>query len=205
MEALETVEKKALYHPGDGIVHKAKDGAWRFDEAVSKVFDSHVSKSVPFYEAGHELIVRLSDYFVRDDSLCYEIGCSTGTLTLKLVDKHRKNKDVKIVGIDPSEGMIATANEKARQHPDLDVTYYCNDAIYFDFEKSDLVVMYYVCQFVHPKNRLTLMKKVYQSLNEGGALMFFEKVRESNSEHNECISQIYMDYKSDQGFDAAEI
>jgi len=53
---------------------------WTFSGEVSENFDDHVSKSVPFYEAGHELIGRISDFFLRDNSTCYDFGCSTGDL-----------------------------------------------------------------------------------------------------------------------------
>lgn len=202
---MSAVVNEELSHAGDGIVLNKKFGSWKFDDAVSRVFDSHVSKSVPLYDAGHDLVLRLSDYYMAENSVCYEVGCSTGTLSLKLAQRHKEKNGVMVVGIDPSESMIDVAIEKAIAAGSENLNFFCNDALCFDFGPSDFIVMYYVCQFIPPKNRLEMLKAAYKSLNPGGALILFEKIREDNSEHNECISQIYMDYKSDQGFESDEI
>ena len=67
---------------GDGI--GAQRGNWKFSGEASANFDAHVSKSVPLYTEGHQLICDLSDFFIKPDSTIYEVGCSTGSLTLKL-------------------------------------------------------------------------------------------------------------------------
>ena len=41
-------------------------------------------QSLFLYTMGHDLICDLSDYFVQ--RLAYDIGCSTGTLTYRLVN-----------------------------------------------------------------------------------------------------------------------
>ena len=77
---------------GDNL--KASNANWKFGGEVVENFDEHVRKSVPFYSEGHQLICELSDYFIKPDSVCYEIGCSTGTLTRKLAE-HNAAKESK--------------------------------------------------------------------------------------------------------------
>ena len=72
---------------------KSKKSNWEFDEQVTKKFDSHVEKSVPFYNISHEIVLGLSDYFLKKDSMYYDIGCSTGSLIQKI---YKKNKEKKI-------------------------------------------------------------------------------------------------------------
>lgn len=72
---------------GDGI--QAEHGSWSFADEVPKTFDEHVSKSVPLYLEGHDLICDISDCFIKADSIAYELGCSTGTLSLKLAEHNR--------------------------------------------------------------------------------------------------------------------
>ena len=55
---------------------------WEFNEKVSRNFDKHVEKSVPMYKASHEIILGCSDFFLRNGSICYDLGSSTGTLIL---------------------------------------------------------------------------------------------------------------------------
>ena len=53
---------------GDNI--SAANAAWSFStEQVVSSFDSHVKKSVPLYEEGQNLLVRMSDFFVDFESI----------------------------------------------------------------------------------------------------------------------------------------
>ena len=70
------------FDAGDSI--NTSRGGWNFQDIDSKGFENHVSKSVPNYYEGHEYIRFLSDYFIHNDSVIYDIGCSTGSLISKL-------------------------------------------------------------------------------------------------------------------------
>ena len=82
--------KIELSTTGDGII--AKPGNWTFVSDASKNFDQHVSKVCSSYMMGHDLICDLSDYFVQEGSLVYDIGCSTGTLTYRLENISQPSK-----------------------------------------------------------------------------------------------------------------
>ena len=74
---------------------KLKTGAWSFGGSVPTKFEKHIAKSVPLYLEGHELIIGLSDFFLNEGSICYDIGCSTANL-LKKINKNTKKKKNKI-------------------------------------------------------------------------------------------------------------
>ena len=61
-----------------------KRGSWTFAGKVPKKFNNHVKKSVPYYNECHNLINQLSDFFLNNNSICYDLGCSTSTLLIKL-------------------------------------------------------------------------------------------------------------------------
>ena len=84
---------------------------WKFNEKVSRNFDKHVEKSVPMYKASHEIILGCSDFFLRNGSICYDLGSSTGTLISKLNTRH-SDKKIKFYGLDNSEAMIKIAKKK---------------------------------------------------------------------------------------------
>ncbi len=176
---------------------------WTFDGDVADSFVDHVRQSVPQYDAGHDLICQLSDYFVHDDSVCYEIGVSTGQLTRKLAEHHSTKPDVRWVGIDPIEPMI----EKAKEHcSGIDnIELHVSDALGFDYEKSDMIVSYYCIQFIHPKHRQELFNRLYERLNWGGALVLFEKVRGPDARFQDMMVSLYNDFKVKSGFEAQEI
>ena len=50
------MKKKRKFKVGDSLSSNTSDGVLK---NISKVFDKHVSKSVPFYEEGHDIITEL--------------------------------------------------------------------------------------------------------------------------------------------------
>ena len=184
---------------GDGI--QAQNANWRFDGDVAEQFETHVRKSVPLYDEGHDLIVKLSDYFVKEDSVCYELGSSTGLLSYKLA-KHHDFRSAQFVGIEKEEAMV----EKAASLYHLpNLTFLHKDVNSFDFVQSDLIVAYYTVQFIHPKLRQQLIDTIYQSLHWGGAFIMFEKVRANDARFQDIMTGLYTDYKLDRGYSPDEI
>jgi tRNA (cmo5U34)-methyltransferase len=184
---------------GDGLT--AGGARWSFAGPTSVHFDDHVSRSVPLYREGHELVVRLSDFFVGGNSVCYELGCSTATLTERLA-QHHDGKGARFIGIDVEPDMIRIARQRCTQHQ---VTIIEADVLGYEFEKADLIVAYYTVQFVHPKFRQSLIDKLYQTLNWGGALVLFEKVRGPDARFQDIASQLYADFKLEGGYAPHEI
>jgi tRNA (cmo5U34)-methyltransferase len=185
---------------GDSI--SAGNANWSFGGQVAATFDDHVSKSVPLYHQGHDLVVKLSDFFLSKGSLAYDFGCSTGTLLALLAERNR-GKQVRLVGIEPEQGMVEQARIRAAPFDSITI----EQADLFDvaLEKADLVTSYYTIQFVRPRRRQELFDKVFEALNWGGGFVFFEKVRAPDARFQDMMSLIYTDYKLDVGYDADEI
>ncbi|MFV0233925.1 methyltransferase domain-containing protein [Empedobacter falsenii] len=175
---------------------------WVFSGENVKNFDEHILKSVPLYEEGHNLICQLSDFFISKNSVCYEIGCSTGNLIERLA-KHNKSKSIKLVGIDSEEDMVNLAKEKLSAFPNIDIL--CDDILNLELEKSDLIISYYTIQFIKPRVRQLIFDKIYNSLNWGGAFLLFEKVRGPDARFQDILTALYTDYKIEQGFSKHEI
>ena len=73
----------------------AENSNWSFKGKVANNFTNHIKKSVPLYEQGHDLICRISDFFLPNNSICYELGVSNGNLIHKLAKRHeKKNKNL---------------------------------------------------------------------------------------------------------------
>lgn len=187
---------------GDGL--RADPANWRFGGEVAQNFDSHVSKSVPLYGMGHDLICDISDFFVKPGSVCYEIGCSTGELTLKLANHCRSKAKARFIGLDIEADMIEVARRKA-QGAEAEVEFLEADALTFDFEPADFIVAYYTVQFIRPSLRQALIDKIYQSLQWGGAFLLFEKVRGADARFQDILTALYTEFKIRQGYDANEI
>lgn len=68
------------------------NAGWSF-ENISEDFDSHIQKSIPLYESGHRLICHYSDFFLKRDSMVYDLGCSTGKMLHKIACTTRTKTD----------------------------------------------------------------------------------------------------------------
>ena len=188
---------------GDNIT--AINAGWSFSGSVANSFDDHVSKSVPLYREGHHLTCALSDFFVKPGSRVYEIGSSTGTLTMALAKHNGHKADSSYVGIDVEADMVAKAQDKARAAGLSQVSFVADDIMAMDLEPADLIVAYYTVQFIRPSVRQQLIDKIYRALHWGGAFVLFEKVRGPDARFQDIATSLYHDYKLEQGYDAEEI
>jgi len=185
---------------GDSI--STRNSGWKFDKGVVENFESHVRRSIPFYESGHELVCELSDFFLQDGSLCYELGTSVGELIEKVALRN-EHKNVKYIGLDIEEPMIKKASDRCKSFPNIQLE--VSDLRLTEFEPSDLIISYYCVQFIPPKFRQKLFNRIYQSLNWGGALILFEKVRGADARFQDILSSLYIEFKLCQGYASDEI
>ena len=192
--------KKKDHNVGDAIT--AENAGWSFGGDVSKVFDAHVSKSVPLYREGHDLIAKISDFFLHDGSICYDLGCSTGELVHILANRSRM-KQIKFIAIDREEGMVEEARKRNKALKNINIVK--SDLMDIDLEEADLIVSYYTMQFVKPKNRQILFDRIYNALNWGGGFLLFEKVRAPDARFQDMMSAIYTDYKLEHGYNSEEV
>ena len=187
---------------GDGL--PADRANWKFNGEVVDLFDDHIKKPEAVQE-GHDLICDMSDFFIKPDSLCYEVGCSTGTLTLKLAIHNQKKPEARFIGIDIEKDMIKKASGKATKIKGLNVSFIADDVIELEMDNADLIVCYYTIQFINTSVRQKLIDKLYSKLNWGGALLLFEKVHGADARFQDILSALYSDYKIRQGYSADEI
>ena len=185
---------------GDNI--EAQNAAWSFSARAAENFDDHARKSIPMYDIGHDVVVKVSDYFVHNGSVCYEIGVSTGALLEKLIN-HNSQKDATWIGIDEEPDMVRLANKRLPKKTNISVD--LADAVTYDYDKCDLVVSYYCLQFISPKHRQVLINRLYEALEWGGAFILFEKVRGPDARFQDMLSTLYSDFKLEQGFSPKEI
>jgi tRNA (cmo5U34)-methyltransferase len=184
---------------GNGI--ETKNANWKFNGQTVKHFQEHIEKSIPFYKEGHKLVTALSDFFIKDDSICYDLGSSVGTLTQSLAEHHKFRK-AKFIGIEIENEMVEEA-KKNYKLPNLSFT--CEDINAFNFEETDLVVAYYTVQFIRPSQRQQLINKIFSALKWGGAFIMFEKVRACDARFQDYMTALYEDYKMEKEYTAAEI
>lgn len=191
-------------HPvGDDIV--AHHSAWSFSGISPASFTEHIRRSVPFYDEGHDLVCKLSDFFVTSASrsVCYELGTSTGTLLEKLAFHNKHKKGVRWVGLDKAPDLVEEGRRRLRGLENVELV--VDDIVTHDYEPSDFIVAYLAVQFVPPRLRQDLIDRVYETLNWGGGFVMFDKVRGPDARFQDMMTIIYDDYKMERGYAPDEI
>ena len=99
------------------------------------------------------------------DAQILDLGCGTGQLSQKLIEK-----GYKVTGIDPSEGMLRYGRENA---PEAKLIF--NDARLLDFSPTfDAVISIGAFNHVMSLEELTgVFKNVYQALLDNGTFLFY--------------------------------
>lgn len=177
---------------------KVRDGEWSFSK-IEKKFDKHINTSVPFYDEGHEIITNISTFFLMENSKCLDIGCSTGTL-LNKINRKLSSRKLFLTGIDTQKGMIKEAKKKNKN-----IIFYNKDFFKTKFKLQDMIISYYTAQFIPPKKRHVFFKKIFDTLEWGGAFIIFEKIRASDARFQDIFSLLYQDFKLDKGHNSSSI
>jgi len=185
---------------GDGIV--AAKGGWRFDGAVPEVFDSHISMSIPRYSEGHDLVVELAAPYLLKGGRCYELGCSTGTLTAKLAAKAVSDAAT-FIGLDQIPGMLERARDRCAGDPQ--VSFEQANILEFAFAPARVIVSYYTLHFIPVSERAALVRLIFEALEPGGVFLLFEKVRDPDPDREREMTALYHAFKESQGFTKEEI
>ena len=186
---------------------KMKDiESFEFNEEVTNVFDDMITRSVPFYKEIHALILDIFSKVPTSGELIYDLGCSTGT-TIQLLHKSIQNhKDrPNFIGIDSSESMIKTCREKLSREKNLKFELINKKIQDVEFQSSKIIIMNYTLQFIPTEKRLSILKKVYESLKKGGIFIMSEKIRPEFGDVEEVVTELYYDFKRRNGYSNLEI
>jgi tRNA (cmo5U34)-methyltransferase len=184
---------------------KKKIGSWNFSGKVPENFISHAKKSIPGYSEGHDLIVSLSDFFLEDGSICYDIGSSTGELLLKL-SNYTNKKVKKFIGIEPEKSMLEIANKKRKKLDKKNNIKFTHNTIQkIKLGSSSMIISYYTIQFIPPRIRQVVINKIFKSLKWGGCFVMFEKIRGEDARFQDIYTSLYNDFKEKNKLSMIEI
>ena len=178
-------------------------GEWKFDEQVSQHFDSHVRKSVPLYEEVQRAVIEMSEWFIRDNSIVYDLGSSTGETISLLLQKHSRKKNVRFIGVEESLPMIEIARKKCGSESVQFLQQNIEDIN--EFTNIDLVLSLYTLQFLPLWQRKKVLQRIYNGLVEGGAFIFVEKIRAENSLFEDIWNDLYWDFKQENGLNEQQV
>ena len=186
----------------------AKDRAvvdFAFDDSVADVFPDMIRRSVPGYETVISLLGVFAGQYAKDDSNVYDLGSSLGAATLSM-HRQTSSRKLKHICIDNSEAMVKRCKSRLARHmPEADLDVICDDIENSEIVNASLVVINFTLQFLSPDSRLILLKKIYDGLLPGGALILSEKIIFENDRENQQQIEWYHNMKRSNGYSDLEI
>lgn len=165
-------------------------------------FERHIHQSIRGYGDLRGDCLRFSQYFVEDGTTVLDVGCSTG----KFLSDVRAYNQARA----PAAAYLGLEIEDAfQQHwphfraPNLDFA--LTDVRQFQgYERLSFVTSLFSLQFIPERDRLEILKQIYQGLVEGGALVLAEKTLARSSKIQDMLTFVYYDFKRGH-FSEAEI
>lgn len=192
----------------DQVFHKKMEviKQFQFDELVAEAFDDMVSRSVPFYDEIHRILLDVLNRFSKPDQLVYDLGCSTGT-TIKMASEFlsQHDKKTRFIGVDSSAPMLQKCREKLDAANIQNFELLEEDIEKLELEDCDFVIMNYTLQFLPVAKRKEVLSRIYRALKPGGVLFLSEKVKTDNPTFDELYVDLYYDFKRRNGYSELEI
>ena len=163
-------------------------------------FDEHIEKSIRGYGHLLEDVISFSRYFVEDETNVYDLGCSTGKMTQRLIEANYDHcTDASWYGIEIADGFQDDLEKRKEDIHKFDP----NAWVYFEHEdiretyihSASLVTSIFTLQFMPKKDRKTVIENIYNGLNEGGAFIFAEKIYCNDTRNQDMMTFNYYDFK----------
>ena len=167
-------------------------------------FDNHIEHSIRGYTDLVNDVLKISEYFVENNSEVIDIGCSTGKLLKSMINQNTFAPSARYIGIELENDFYKNYNEDERNYPQL--SYFRGDVRDFDFkdECSSFITSIFTLQFMPEDQRQDAIKLIYRSLKKGGAFVFSEKTIAETPKIQDIRTFTYYDYKR-QNFTAEDI
>ena len=186
----------------DTVFEKPIEKKFEFDQAVASVFDDMLSRSVPFYDEVRHLVISLILAEQKEGLKVLDLGASTAKFLLDLHSKMEAGMLLK--GIDNSPAMLERAEQKCQAFG-ASIELALADMMEYTYAEEDIIVANYTLQFIRPMQRIELVKRLYEGLNEDGMFIFSEKVVFEDKRLDKEMIDIYYAYKKAQGYSEYEI
>ena len=164
-----------------------------------------LDRSVPMYEECQDLAVRWCVKYTQSSTHIYDLGCTTGSLLIKLAKAFRAHTDIKLIGVDNSSAMLKKAKEALENSPLPYELIEENLNENLTIINASVVVLNYTLQFVKPENRVPVLQKIYNGLIPGGSLVLIEKVKSEVPELNNTFIELHHQFKEQKGYSKLEI
>jgi len=161
----------------------------------SEGFETHIDLSIRGYSNLIDDVLKLSEYFVEDDTNVVDIGCSTGKMLRSMISQNSFAKSALYTGIELEKEFVDgwKLESIANFTPNL---YLLNEDVRdFNFDNCSFVSSIFTLMFMPLHQREMVVKNIYNGLNSGGAFVFSEKTMADSAKIQDIRTFTYYDYK----------
>ena len=160
---------------------------FRFDEKVAAVFPDMIQRSVPGYELIINGIQQLATKHVKDNTRCYDLGCSLGAASLAM-SQGIQASGCEVIAVDNSSAMIERCQLFVESyHHTTPITTTLSDIAEVTIDNASMVVLNFTLQFIPMNLRQSIINSIYKGLNTGGLLVLSEKIKAEDGDIKKCV------------------
>jgi len=175
---------------------------WTFKDFADD-FDGHVREQLPWYDLVTDAVAFIAKNYIPKGGLVYDIGCSTGNITKKLLPIIVE-REATIFGIDNEESMLKKYEKSFvnKNFPVYAKFCYAQD---YDYQDYDVAIVFLTAMFIPKEQQEELFFQLYNSLNDGGCIIVVDKVNDSEGYISTVLKRLTMHFKMLNGADAVDI
>ena len=182
--------------------------AFSFNQSVVDVFPDMLKRSVPGYEAIIKQSALLASRYAQPHTRLYDLGSSLGATSMAMRDALLAADPIvqgcEVHAIDNSAAMVHECRQRVVESP-IPILVHEADLQTHPISNASVVAMNFTLQFVQPDARASLMAKIAQALQPGGALILSEKVCFADPVVDTLHIDMYHEFKRANGYSDLEI
>lgn len=178
---------------------------WEFDEAVTRVFDDMLARSIPQIASMRAVIHRVGEALIQPYSDVLDLGCACGEgIRDFIVGREKSNR---FIGIDRSESMLREARRRLRTFVDDGAIEFRDVDLRSEYPevRASLTLCVLTLQFIPIEYRHRVLSQARDHSLPGGGLILVEKILGRDHPINTLLVDQYYAHKREMGYSQAEI
>lgn len=190
------------------VQQEAAAGSFEFNAAVADVFPDMLRRSIPGYDASILAIGQLAARYVQPGTRCYDLGCSLGaaTLAMRRCISAADLPNCRIIAVDTAPAMTERCRALiAEDDSATECLVEEADVRRVEIENASMVVMNYTLQFLPVSERPSMIRRIYEGMNDGGVFVLSEKVADDDPEVDRLLIGLHHEFKRANAYSDLEI
>jgi len=173
--------------------------SWKFDEAVTEVFDDMLERSIPDYAGMRRTTTELALRFAKEGTAIVDLGCSRGKALRPIIDALGDSNSY--VGVEISKPMANAARKEIPEAKILELD--LRDE--YPTASASVTLAVLTLQFTPIEYRQRILEDAYSRTVSGGVILLVVKILGSTSYNDRLLVETYYGRKGENGYTAEQI